>query len=903
MSRHTSALMVGLILLSMVHFSLAQAADSIVIQDFERDLDISPWPEGAKFEYSTKWSADGKRSLFLTRGTMVAISQMATNDWSGYQVWRFHVNVPGDEGVMIGLELADDGPGHLNRHQNSTSAPPGESVVEVDISGDLWRGEVNRAYRLLKTPIDKKNIRRLAFTAQGGDIYIDKVELVKIVPITTPGGFAFDFGRTGGLVQGQWTGVTPSTTWDPQRGYGIEGEAAAFDRDTPYPTPVMGDGLNMTDARFHVQLDGGRYIGWVIFERSGFWEHQQAEYTSATLRVNGQDVHTHESTPSTPYFLFQDLEVLTQEDIVEKMVLPRQLTADIAFEAVKGRNTIELLADGVRVHPPRLAGLVLAPDTPEGRAFIEAHKQLQRDTIAKVHRLLNRQNREGDPASAKTPLVIVPLQSNTAMRPGDWPNLTESQPIPPIQAMAGMAAPRLLGIYAKGDYRVQVKMGTLQGEGGALPDSAVRVLGNRYLPTHGYDQTACWIETHHYRPAEALDVSPTLARAVLILIEAPDDAKAGTYSGNLTLTALDAGTGNSVYSVDVPISVQVHTVKLPPLDFPSALFYSGVQMAKESLGEDLYWKLSEDMLRQMQRASFTFVTGGPSFELTWNGNTPQYSGEDALKWMEMARKYGLDRKIVNYGGLHIGIGRGSFEAHGNMSPEQTAKAIFEAWDRFRKEHNLPEYYINSYDEPGTPAEFGNVEAFLKLMRQAGFKTIGWTSMRDPDSADENHKMLARETIAPAFNIHTPRTLQYVKELGNEPWIYNQGLDRSSSGVSLFQSYRAGAMGRVQWIAAIIQGFQYDALDSREPDLSCFYFHSELGVLLAPRFLGTIEGGIDARLLFELERRVKAGSPNAQQINALLKEIESRPYRRGMGWAELDDLRMKMLDLLQASTQQ
>jgi len=212
---------------------------------------------------------------------------------------------------------------------------------------------------------------------------------------------------------------------------------------------------------------------------------------------------------------------------------------------------------------------------------------------------------------------------------------------------------------------------------------------------------------------------------------------------------------------------------------------------------------------------------------------------------------------------------------------------------------VPDIYLNTFDEPSLASQFPAVQSKLKARRAAGFKTIGWTSMRDPDKADANHKMLVRESHAAAFNLHSPKTLKWANSIGNEAWVYNNGLSRYHQGVHLWRNRRSGANGRIDWICSIVQGYQYDALDSREPDLSCVYFHKELGVLPAPRFLGVCEGGFDARLLHELERRLKKAPSGrkAGEIKRLLNEIESKPYRKELPWDELEKLRDRMIGLM------
>ncbi len=406
----------------------APAADppaTAVVQDFEGAPEIGTWPETGRATVTTAWAADGTHSLLIAPGTQAAIAALAVTDWSGYQIWRLHVNVPGSHGAVLGLELADTAGGKAfhDRHQNSAAAPPGVSVVDVDIAGDLWRGEINRPYRLLKTPLDKTHMVRIAIMTDAATVYVDRIELVREAPLATPGGFAFDFGPVRSPVQRQYTGVTPADAWTEARGFGfVHGNPHGLGKTTPYPTRLMGDGLILGDASFRVRLPGGAYRGWAVFDRSGFWEGEQAAYAGLTLLVNGKSVHHHTADPAAAFFQLQDVEALTGEDIADRMVFPRQGEAAFAFKAAAGTNDLALRIEGLKGEAPRLAGLVLAPDTPAGRAFLDAHRKLQRDTILATHLVVDHAHRAAAADRPGPALVVAPLAPETALCPGDWPD-------------------------------------------------------------------------------------------------------------------------------------------------------------------------------------------------------------------------------------------------------------------------------------------------------------------------------------------------------------------------------------------------------------------------------------------------------------------------------------------------
>src|SRR5262249_48434677 len=160
-----------------------------------------------------------------------------------------------------------------------------------------YRGEV-------KGPIDVARITRLAFVNRGeGPLYVDRLELVKVPPLVTPGGFAFDFGRTGKQVMGQTTGVFETTGYSAERGFGFLGPVGSIPRAMSYPTPLLGDGLSFGPEGFRVDLPGGAYLGWIAFERGGFWEGEQSGYARAEVKVNGLAVAGHDSSRAGPHFL------------------------------------------------------------------------------------------------------------------------------------------------------------------------------------------------------------------------------------------------------------------------------------------------------------------------------------------------------------------------------------------------------------------------------------------------------------------------------------------------------------------------------------------------------------------------------------------------------------------------
>ena len=508
------------------------------VQDFERDITLHRWPKDARggVAFSTEWSADGKRSLRLDPGLMVSFTELGASDWSAHAVLRFTVHNPGARTAGLGLDLQDTHEAFDDRHQHSFGAPPGDHVVELDFSGGLWRGEENRPYRgAEKTPLDVSRITRVAFTNQGdAPLFIDRVEIVKVPPLATPGGFAFDLGLAGKQVMGQTLGVFESTPYTPGRGHGFLGPVKGVGRPMSYPTPLLGDGLPLGDAGFRVDLPGGAYLGWIAFERGGFWEGEQSGYEHAEVRVNGVVVTGHDFGRSRAHFFFEDTELTDLARIEDTLVRPAHAITRFRFDAARGANVFTLAVTAPSGPPLRVAGLILAPDTPEGRAFLDAHDRRQSDAIAAAYPPDDRGRRAGRSPPARD-LVAEPLPPGAPLYPRDLPQKPEGAPLGEIDAVTGQIAAAQLALHAARALDVHVEVRPFIGPGGkSLPPPVIS--HGRYLPTRPLGNGPVWIEINHYRPEPDFHAGPEVPRAVLFEQRIPADAAPGLYEGAAVFT-------------------------------------------------------------------------------------------------------------------------------------------------------------------------------------------------------------------------------------------------------------------------------------------------------------------------------------------------------------------------------
>jgi len=833
--------------------SLVGAAEkTTVIQDFEQPFDVVKWPGDAPGEvaFSSEWKADGKQSLRIDPGLMTAIETMSLKNWSGYTHLRLRFRNPG-QATTVGFELVDHNGSFHERHQNGFGIQPGESTIEMGFSGGLWRGEENRPYRgKIKTPIDISRISRFSLTNSGSTpIWVDQIEVVAVPPITCPGGFAFDFGKAGVQVMNQYIGIDQNRRYAADPGYGLlGGHQGPLLAAMSFPTPMLGDGFALPAEGFQVDLPGGKYLGLIAFERGGFWEGEYCGYKTMRLKVGGTVASSHEFSPAGAYFHFQDAEVSDPARIVDELIWPAHAVSEFSFTAAKGGNVFTVETDGATGLPLRVAGLVVAPDNAEGKRFVHEHIALQRKTIATVFAAKETGQRGAGRAAPGKDLQWQPMTAGAQASPRDWP-LQETAKLPELYGIPGQRLALQIAVYARKAGTLAVGGGALAGAG-SLP--APQVSYGCYLPNRPFGTGTVWLEIHHFRPEASCSIGPDLARALLVEYDIPEGAKPGAYTGAVTLKLGGA-------SVEVPIAVTVVAAKLPALPIPVGMFMNALPVSPQELGDDaMWWRLQESLLREQTRAGLTAVSGGPGLELNPNG--AKLDGDAAKRYLKLAKSLGVQAAIA-YGGFLPG-------KHWNGDWNAMAAGIKET----EAECGVP-LYNTMYDEPGTPEEKNKVIAKLQAATKAGVRTIGYTSAHWGDNLWEQ---IVGNSYAPALNLHTVADFAKIKGLGAHAWVYNNGSDRFTFSVFLWQQMKLGCEGRMEWIGSFVQGFAFHNLDGREPEPGKFFVHNRLGTLPTPGWISAREGLLDTRIRLALEAMAPAGDP-------ALKAWSDEGYRDGSTW--------------------
>jgi hypothetical protein len=858
------------------------------VQDFEKPIKLGKWPMNAPAEpvLSSEWATDGKQSLKIEPGLLAHFQELAERDWTPYSMLRLHVRNTGAKTATLLLELQDEHRESHERHWNEIGVPPGDQVVDFDIAGALWRGTEDFPYRgEVKTPINKADIRSVAFKNRGDAVvFVDQVEVVKTKVLDFDGAYAFDLGPENSRVMRQTTGVFETTIYTPERRYGfVAGPGPGEKKTNSLPTPMLGDGLAFGADSLRVDLPGGAYVGWIAFERGGFWENRESGYEKATVKVNGKPVSEHAFARNGTHFLFEDTEVSRVADMTDKLIWPAHAIQHFSFDAAKGANDFSLDVLAPSGAPLRVAGLVIAPATAEGRAYLAAHEKLQRLAIARSFAPLDR-SRRGDartPPAAK--LVVQAMSPGEQMAPGDWP-LTDAPALAPQLAALGQKLAIQLGVYAKDAATATVTATPLASQG--APEIPItQVSHGRYLPTRANNQGPAWIEIDHYRPEPTFAVGPDLARSVVVEIEVPETAKPGDYTSTITV---DAG-GEAV---KVPVRVRVVPARLAAIPIPVCFLKDAPPFAPDVVGQDAWWKLQESFLREQGEAGLNCVTGGPGLQYDVGATEGPYTfrGDAPLRYLALAKKYGLDRAVVAYGAFVASMKRGMLPMRDRTPADP--KRFVEGLLAFEKKNDLPPHYLYAYDEPSADHERELATGVTEAFSRAGGRTLGFTSIFWGNPVWEK---MVEATNVPCLMKHDPADIAKLKGQGKHPWLYGTGPSRFGFGVGLWRSIQVGVEGRLEWVGTLTNGFAFYDFDGRSASGAAWRVHSRYGLLETPKWLASREGLTDLRVRLALEAKAPKGDPALG-----LWTTEGYSFRGGE-WpaAKLDETRKAMLERLEA----
>ena len=885
------------VVVAVIAVSAAAADKTLLINDFENQVDLNAWEVKGPARLVTDGATHGTGALEVSWDNKVGPTYLKLikppADWSGYDAMQLDVLNPGTVPVPAEMAVGDKAfeakPGYWTRHNGQATFAPGKTTWTIPVRG-LYRGETGFRNRDIKRDIDPDSIVLLYFGFGGkgaeGKVIIDNLRLVKVE--APKGMWAFDFGPASQAVMLGWTAISPKSRYDPKLGYGFA--SAVVDtaaRDTTFGPALIRDCIECGGVPFRVDVPEGKYTVMIIYENSGFWGGDQSQQSMRTIEVDGKVVWKDEHRDGAAHALYRFENVEPLGDVWDTYMAP-ELAKPIVFDAVATKDglTIKSLADvgfGSRIS----AMAIYKSDDAEATAWLKGQLNAVADDFRKTALCLDKPAEKFDVAAQwqKLGLVAWPIKLDDDVKPTSTPP-ADSAP-PDNLAIAQVAV--------QGEYeplcvaiRPMKDLGTcqLRLEGGS-PDVEAQVGVVWYGMSRAAGAIAYQIQPHTLRSQSSVALPKDVTREVVVTCRVRDEAKAGDVAW--TLVIADAS-GNAL--LRVPLKLSVHAVKLDrQTDFEMG-FYGLAPLSL--IPKDQRPAVLEDSIRLLQQHGMNGLSGAANYTLKgFKDGQPDIDFTDMDAFAVLAHKYGFTGPIDAYaGGRLVGINDGyqigktgqKLAEQTGLSYEELLMRTWKAVDEHARMNNWPLINYVLCDETRIRAEMeaelqfmalmGKVsKAFPKTLRTDGAYSVNFNKRPEDKNDILYWQQRYFETLdASTLNLHDDSVLAEAAKLGKEIHIYNQGLSSYSFGLYQWSEYRKGVKARWQWHLNDLYGYQFFDLDGWTND-EMMIFYGRNAIYPAVAFERCRDGAQDFYLYQTLWNLVQKGAgtdANRAQARALLE---------------------------------
>jgi len=890
------------LILTALFCACGASTETKPVLDFETDDDLKllVWNTG-KPESSDQHVTSGKKSLKVAAPAYM-VSERLLKDWSGYDALDIDIFVDQtDDPVAMTLLIGDTAwagkSTYWNRHNAEYTLKPGANTISLPVNG-LYRGESGSRANELKSNIDPTQIIRFDFgltnnaKGQKAVLYIDNMRLSRE---NVPAGvWAFDFGPESQVV---CPGFTP-ISWNTVAGKngakaGLSRPRSSNNRarDDGYPTRLYQDFIEMGEenGEFIAELPNGDYNVWVVYDDCGYWGGEATRHTKRSIDAEGREMYVDnrgEAGPSDYLFRFENVEPKLGDSIWDLYV--KDLFKPVRFKTTVNDGKLNLVFHADAPWSSKVAAVVV---------YAETTKAAAEKWVADVE-LLNRKEFESRAVfMGQKPNPLTPPKD--AVAKGYWvgyPSLEQDiamvdAPGAPDGKLARTAVRKQHISYTFairplkdfGASETKLSASALKGPAGSIPATNVDLRYVQYATQRGFGNIAYTIAPELLCKVDGaqLKLSADFTRQFWITVEVPADAKPGAYVGEVTLTA-------GALNLKLPLTVDVLDFDLDEPDFDMGYFGLAVPSGLTAEREKNAYR---DLFTILKAGGMNTYSGGPSLKFKGFGadGKPQLDFAQCDEFFKAAREAGFTRTVHAYqgpamvSGLHDGYqigetGRGWAQKTGKPFTE-VLKIVWGAVQEHAQANNWPPVLYYMTDEPRTIDQANKELELMKAYRQAvpfvkigGGYSVGWGD----GEVEKRVQDIFRTLPASSLNIHKQKDMDVAKEQGSEVYIYNQGVTRYSFAQYQWAEMRKGVKGRIQWHLLALHGYQFYALDAREPDTAMINWgHKE--IIPTIRFHRCREGSNDFRYavtLWNLAEK-KKNLPTSQAAQTWLESVSQK----------------------------
>jgi polyhydroxyalkanoate synthesis regulator phasin len=813
-------------------------------------------------------ATEGKSALkveFRKEGAAFVLSDVPA-DWSGYDVLAIDCFNPSDKPVTITGWFRDDVSkegDYWKRHNYKTNVRPGQSTIEFPASG-LYRGEKGSTQVL-----DAKNMNSMCMSAAGVTFFLDNVRMVKGIQEVTVDGLArFDFGPVNSPNYPGFTAVLPDSAYSADKGFGWVGNNGLDGRNYEQPDSLTCDFIRVNEGqKFAVDVPDGKYVVQIMLDTPNYWEY--TAFNKRRIEANGKEVFsqsiTNEEFLKDWFFRYQDAEDLPGTDIWQRYVGDRFQPKTFEVDVTGGKLELTFRGDSWGLTPSFMV-MYPAANAQAGQQWMQQlndrRKKIYYNNYAEVIRPAEAKPTLSDAEQADGYVLFARnLDKEVSYNSTPGGDASDARDLKiDLAACPGEYESYSFSVYPTKDCgELSLTLSDLvSADGAKISASAIQQRAIRYkFKRIGLRITSSF----QYEPWLLVDfktwpIIPNVTRQFWLTLHTPADAKAGKYTGKVTVNL-----GGKTR--DIPVSLEVYPFQLDDPKISLGMYGGGHPNGGAGWNKDLrdnvfnLAKRTEEVLRDQKEHGMTAVTPpAPNFQGFKDGKA-QFDTAEIDACMETLRKLGYHNECFTYASM-FSVREGDMEKNCQqkygMSLEQAIKLAYETLGQHAKDKNwLPMAWALA-DEPLIHGV--SPEAVIKVFTAHRKAAPQMQFVSEDAMGDPSHYV-----VIPAIDIVSGNSPRYkvaeeVKKNKGRYWFNNIGTDRQTFGWFMLKANKEmGVEALFQWGYATNTGDIFYDYDGSEGDSGCAITASE---------------GQRARRCWEL---IREGADDYRYVQTLLNLID------------------------------
>ncbi|HYF50490.1 MAG TPA: glycoside hydrolase domain-containing protein [Planctomycetota bacterium] len=883
-------------LAAVLCLSLFAADGAVTLVNLDAEKPAFEDHSGGKVSLITEHATVGKKALKFGAGAGVRFTPETgmLGDWSKHDIVKMDIFNPGKVAARLYIQLRDDDNkhGYWSWHNRYVAVLPGQNTIQFPVA-DTWRGEILR--RDAPGMLNPAKMTLFYFQTMDGEIVLGGMQLTKFAnpKVDVPGLKAFDVGITGSPgFSGGFLQLNETMMYDKTKGYGWTKAGFINEKNSNvairlHPDNLFRDWIACNNAELAVDVPNGKYRVRIQMEDPGAWEFMQ-NYRKRSVSAEGK-VALEETMDAKEFmnrfFRNQDSEDLPTEDPFEKYVETRHPWKEIDVEVADGQ--LNLGFHSADTYGATLSALVISPLDQEEKTkqFMAYVKEVRRFEWAQQWKSVSKAPTtpvfSGKMAeqAGKDGFALFGNPTLHAIRYDHVPQDAEHFDSLSAAASLGEIETISFGLRpAKALGKVDVSVSALKSAAGdEIGKENIKLRVGRYRFTrHAGEQSGLYevgerqIREFNTSDKDTLRCDDGMARSLWLTIKTPENAKPGTYTGQITVAAEKGGKRT------IPLTYTVLPFTLPEPEHLFGVYGLGTLPLP-------YWpEIGADIPRKMEIVYKDAREHGLNYVQEFFANIQMQNGKAVVTNMaDVERDMALRRKL--------GFKDAPVFANGGCSLEQLATdapiagmpraKYIEAWhktitDTF-KEKGWPHPAFVYGDEPNLPGLLKQLTDANNAVHAVSPDIWMGIAYHLDKRVKESYEMAATLDVHHLKEFCPVEDFEFAKKSSKFTMHCNVGFGRLPYGLREWRAtHEKKTDGCITYAYMGSHVDIYYGLDAREDDWLLAPPRQDGSLTSTDKWEGIREGVDDYRYARALDNLVKSGSASKEQLDAakaLLKQ--------------------------------